>query len=140
MQPGVYFAYMPELGAKTQFKIGWSDVNVTQRIAKLQTGNPFKLELYGYISTTDSQVERFLHRKLKKYRGIGEWFNITKEQVDIILALYDVGEEPETTRKKPKTNHDESKQEFSCKWCGFVFNNFSYLEMHEEICTVKLKP
>tara|TARA_B110000014_G_C19603517_1_gene319745 strand:+ start:187 stop:510 length:324 start_codon:yes stop_codon:yes gene_type:complete len=84
---GVYFIHTPELGEKSLFKIGWSK-HILKRIKQLQTGNGYKLELYKSIESSDSNLETKTHQALAQYRVIGEWFKLSKDQVDVIVSIY----------------------------------------------------
>lgn len=61
-------------------KIGYSS-SPENRLAQLQTGNPFVLEL---VTTAEGGIEeeRRLHSLFKKYRLSGEWFDYNKEIKD----------------------------------------------------------
>lgn len=58
-------------------KIGYS-LSPENRLAQLQTGNPFSLEL---VATTEGGIEkeRELHNFFKQYRLSGEWFDYNRE-------------------------------------------------------------
>jgi hypothetical protein len=63
------------------FKIGIAS-DVRSRIASLQTGNPYKLELAACYSFPSAEVvERALHMKFDGVRMVGEWFNLDTEQL-----------------------------------------------------------
>jgi hypothetical protein len=63
------------------FKIGIAS-DVRSRIASLQTGNPYKLELAKCYSFSNAEViERALHMKFEPVRMVGEWFRLTDEQL-----------------------------------------------------------
>lgn len=68
-RPGfVYF-----IGCNNKFiKIGFTN-DVGRRMTRLQTGNPYKLELLGAFRGTGDD-ERKIHRELKALREKGEWF------------------------------------------------------------------
>ena len=84
---GVYFIHTPELGDKSRFKIGWSK-NIPKRLKELQTGNGFELKLYKCISTNDRTLETTIHQSLSLYRKQGEWFELSEEQVDVIVSIF----------------------------------------------------
>lgn len=67
-------------------KIGVTE-NVTLRVATLQTGNPYPIELLCKWHTSDPyDEERFWHNHLKQYRVRGEWFKLPDEIVaDMII-------------------------------------------------------
>ena len=58
-------------------KIGYSS-NVTKRMNVLQTASPRKLYLLSSFYGTRKD-EKQIHRKFKKERQRGEWFNLTNE-------------------------------------------------------------
>lgn len=61
------------------YKIGKA-INVEKRIKEFSTGNP-SIEL---IKTIDGNCESYLHRKYKDKRVVGEWFQLTVEDIDEI--------------------------------------------------------
>lgn len=66
----------------THYKIGIAN-DVQTRLATLQTGNPFELELiecYGFENA--EIVERAIHQAFKKQRIRGEWFELNSHQVE----------------------------------------------------------
>lgn len=58
-------------------KIGYSRYP-KDRLANLQTGVPFMLEIISVIDG-DARMEKKLHQKLNSYRIMGEWFNWNEE-------------------------------------------------------------
>lgn len=70
-----------------EFKVGESN-QPSQRVKNLQTGNPRQLRIYKVIecATKDKAqvVEDMIHARLSHKRNRGEWFNITKDEVDEI--------------------------------------------------------
>lgn len=54
-------------------KIGWSN-NIRRRLGISSMYAPFGLEVIGWISSDDSELEKRIHRDLKKYKLRGEWF------------------------------------------------------------------
>jgi hypothetical protein len=65
------------MGMTNYFKIG-KTTNITRRLQNLKTGNPFELHL---IYLFDGDVERQLHKKFKRNKIRGEFYQLTKEQV-----------------------------------------------------------
>ena len=68
-----------------KIKIGVS-VQIRKRLAQLQTGNPNKLELMGWITPEDDYgTEKVLHKRYKEKRVPGgggkEWFTISQDVV-----------------------------------------------------------
>lgn len=69
------------------FKIGRTDHDPQKRLATLQTANAEALELYAYIPTpTPLQLEMELHKRFSGCRKAGEWFAVSPEQIDQVLA------------------------------------------------------
>jgi hypothetical protein len=81
----VYFILDPD---RHQIKIGKS-AKPLKRVKGLQTGNPTKLLLMGWISD-DRVSEQNLHDKYKDRRELGEWFAIDQDDVlgELQSALY----------------------------------------------------
>ena len=77
--------YFIRSGKKVPIKIGYTDGDADQRLASLQTGNPFELNLLGCISG-DMERERLIHKKFEDYRVRGEWFRATSELLSLIFA------------------------------------------------------
>jgi hypothetical protein len=67
-------------------KIGFA-VDVGERIAKLQTGNPFELVLMTVLEDEPAIVERWLHEALDQYRRRGEWFKLHKRIEGLIELI-----------------------------------------------------
>lgn len=66
-------------------KIGYTKNDVRKRLKQLQTSNPNKLFLLGYIEG-DKNVEKTLHKKFSSsiIRQNGEWFSPTQDLLDYI--------------------------------------------------------
>lgn len=79
------------------FKIGESN-NPEQRLKTLQTGNMRKLKIYKLIrfnsKTLAQAFESNLHRIYKSTRILGEWFKISKNDIDNICANFNNAEPP----------------------------------------------
>jgi hypothetical protein len=74
----VYF--IRELGSLA-IKIGRAS-EVKRRVGQLQTGNPSKLELLGWLVTeNDAKAELMLHESFIEERIRGEWFSIDQDDV-----------------------------------------------------------
>lgn len=68
-------------------KIGRAKV-IEKRRKALQTGNPRKLLLLGWIRTEDDddvRLEKRLHKYFAEHRGSGEWFDL--EPADVLQIL-----------------------------------------------------
>lgn len=73
-----------------QVKIGRAR-NIEKRRKQLQTGNPRKLLLLGWIRTADDvSVERALHQKFSSRRANGEWFDLDPAEVLPILSQFGI--------------------------------------------------
>jgi hypothetical protein len=79
--PFVYFIH--EDNHTDVFKIGKTELHVSDRLAQLQTGNPRKLIVYRWIEVEDhSATEEYLHAKHVESHIRGEWYKISREVVD----------------------------------------------------------
>ncbi len=66
-------------------KIGYS-ANPIKRLNTIQTGCPFKLKMIVVVKGNRS-VEKALHKKYKKYKTNGEWFNYKEELKEAIEKI-----------------------------------------------------
>ncbi len=97
----IYFIYeQPEFSAKNflenvdpmdgigEFKIGES-INPTERCKTLQTGNKRKLMIYKTVfcgtKMQAQAIEASIHERFKHTRISGEWFKISKREVDQVV-------------------------------------------------------
>jgi hypothetical protein len=91
-------------------KVGRS-LNVEKRLKTLQTSNPFPLTLILTILTNDSpQVESNLHKIFRHKRVYGEWFNLSDQDIDLVLNLKQQIENP--VAKSVKTSVVDSELPF----------------------------
>jgi hypothetical protein len=75
------YLYLIRSSGEEVYKIGIAS-DVRSRIASLQTGNPYKLELADCYSFPSAEaVERVLHMKIEGVRMIGEWFRLDSSQL-----------------------------------------------------------
>ncbi len=80
------YVYIIRKENSTHYKIGWtSDSNIEKRCKNLQTGSPEKLFVTGYFPASSQKTEKVIHKYFSKYHITGEWFNLTKIQVENIL-------------------------------------------------------
>lgn len=79
----VGYVYFIRSGPTGPIKIGWA-LDVEQRINTLQTGNPEKIELLGYVTGTVLD-EMELHRNFDSVRLRGEWFNPAEELLSFVV-------------------------------------------------------
>lgn len=80
-----YVYLIGEKNNENKYKIGstrCSDIN--KRLKQLQTGNSNQLILESYYETDKPfKLETMLHNKFKKNNVIGEWFEMTENDIDI---------------------------------------------------------
>lgn len=70
------------------YKVGVTlDSSIQRRIAQLQIGNPFVIELVAKTGTIHNayDVEKSLHSKFKDNRVRGEWFSLSDEELEVVL-------------------------------------------------------
>jgi hypothetical protein len=79
-----YFIIENEDNEKHRIKIG-SSKDPGKRIRELQTGNPRKLAIMGWIECENQDLEKSLHKKYEKKKLNGEWFTI--EPADVFEEL-----------------------------------------------------
>ena len=68
-------------------KIGYS-IEPKSRLAQLQTGNPYPLELLSVIEG-EIQLEKEIHERFKECRLQGEWFVLTQDILDYFKCAND---------------------------------------------------
>lgn len=78
--------YFIRMGKDGPIKIGKTNGHPWARLAELQTGNPYKLELVAYISAPD-QIEEQLHAYFDEYRMEGEWFQPVPEVLEFAALV-----------------------------------------------------
>ena len=73
-----------------QVKIGRAK-DIERRRKGLQTGNPRKLLLLGWIRTDDDvRLEKEIHQNFSHLRGTGEWFDLDPADILPILEHYGI--------------------------------------------------
>ena len=86
-RPSVYFIY--EQNEPCLFKVGQS-IRPWERMRNLQTGNSRKLVIYKTIECATKKqaeiIEDSIHIRHAANRVRGEWFTISKNDVDAICA------------------------------------------------------
>lgn len=83
MIQGYVYIIESELGI---YKIGRTK-NVDARISQLKS-LPFKIELVHTITCEDDQqFEQGLHDRFKDKRKTGEWFNLTKDDIEQLKTI-----------------------------------------------------
>lgn len=78
----IYFIYAPDAKA---VKIGFT-THLKQRLHKLQSTSPCKLELLAQVQGT-FRTEQTIHAVFHDYRLHGEWFRSDKVVLDFIARL-----------------------------------------------------
>lgn len=68
----------------TYIKIGYS-LNPVGRMKQIQTGNPHELTMVAYFPG-DQTLEKHLHEQYSDKRIIGEWFDLTFDDVENICS------------------------------------------------------
>lgn len=70
-------------------KIGFTN-NLNERLLKLQTGSASKLKYVHTIKTVNFKaLETALHKRFETCRLLGEWFDLSDEDVDYIKSISD---------------------------------------------------
>ena len=73
--------------ADSKYKIGVAK-SISNRLRLLQTGNPYKLSVYKeYRISTESaarELEKELHSMFNSKRMEGEWFNLMKDDLELL--------------------------------------------------------
>lgn len=84
MENDGYVYLLNESGDDAMYKIGVSrNSDIKKRIKKLQTGNGNEIiERYKFFSRRPFRLETMLHQYYHESRCEGEWFLLTKEQVE----------------------------------------------------------
>ena len=80
-----FYIYIINQENTNYYKIGISKQIISNRIAALQSGNPFKLNvIWKYYTPNASRIEKELHNKYKSNNVSGEWFELSKNDIEII--------------------------------------------------------
>jgi Meiotically Up-regulated Gene 113 (MUG113) protein len=67
------------------YKIGYTMDSVASRVSNIQMSNPNKVRLVCSIpSQTASTLERELHQRFRDRRVRGEWYQLTRRQVEAL--------------------------------------------------------
>ena len=87
MQDG-YVYLICENGDNELFKIGVTKGDIEKRLKKLQTGNGNQLICVNYFKSNNPyKLEKMLHGHFHNEREEGEWFLLSREQVDSFTEL-----------------------------------------------------
>jgi hypothetical protein len=77
------------INSATLYKIGSTRRRLDARIKELQTGCPDELMLVHSISTTHPEkLEKEIHSRYAHKRLKGEWFELEKEDLELIKDIY----------------------------------------------------
>ena len=79
------FTYFIQGELTQHIKIGKTNCGIEERMSKLQTGSPDKLNFLGACFGPSSS-EAALHYKFKKYRIHGEWFLPSEKIIEFIAS------------------------------------------------------
>jgi len=82
---GVATGYIYFVRCQHYVKIGYAK-DVEKRLAGLQTGNPYKLEVVATVPGTPS-LERAFHKALRRKYVRGEWFELDSEVQQLIAQI-----------------------------------------------------
>ena len=89
-----------------RIKIGISQ-NISERIKTLQNAGGCRMELIwsSCLIYNANYIEKLLHDRFKKYRYLGEWFNINQDEVvlEAISLIAEIGEK-EREKQLPRYN------------------------------------
>ncbi|CAL9970203.1 hypothetical protein VPHD51_0024 [Vibrio phage D51] len=81
------FIYLIRCEGTMWVKIGKTQRNVEDRLAALQTGNPYKLSVVSVLPVSDcNYTEAKMYEEFAHLRGIGEWFSVD-ESMESMLHL-----------------------------------------------------
>jgi hypothetical protein len=74
--------YFIQQGYDGPFKIGYTSNHQTMedRVPSLQVGNPMPLRLIGFVDG-DMDTEKMLHDHFTGFRMVGEWFNVSMQEI-----------------------------------------------------------
>ena len=87
---GTGYIYLVRCKGFDFYKIGISKISAAHRLANLQTGCPFDLEVLhvGYAIGYKS-IEVLLHNKYRQYSERGEWFKLNDKLVSDVIKDID---------------------------------------------------
>lgn len=95
--------YFLKAGDFIAYKIGFTASDPLKRMADLQVGCPFKLELLGAIEGTWAQ-EQSLHELLANFKTIGEWFSPNTVVTEAIKRAIETGARIDVASKTKRQN------------------------------------
>ncbi len=88
----LYFAKIKDFSDKEIVKIGITYGCPSKRVLNLQTGCPFKIELWKAfdLKTTNYQkIEKAIHQEMEPYRTVGEWFELNDDSREIVDSVFE---------------------------------------------------
>ena len=78
------------LKANNIYKIGITKNKVSNTVKGLQTGCPFKIEIFDTFETrNDLAVETALHKIFRNKGTYGEWFELSNEDIEKLYSTID---------------------------------------------------
>jgi hypothetical protein len=81
--------YTIRAGDTDVVKIGFTEGDIEARVQGLQTGSAFRLRVEALLSG-DRKMEKCLHEHFAEKRMCGEWFSLSKDDVQKRLLLPDI--------------------------------------------------
>lgn len=77
------YVYLIQDSDNNTYKIGVTKGSPMERLRKLQTGNPNKLNMiYHYLSSYPYRLESMLHSKFNMYHKLNEWYSLPYHEVE----------------------------------------------------------
>ena len=77
-----YVYLIQEETDENKYKIGMTNRTLEKRMNSLQTGNPNKLTLISYYESKNPKaIETTLHRLFSSKKVLGEWFDLTEDDI-----------------------------------------------------------
>jgi hypothetical protein len=82
----MYKVYLIKNVDEEQYKIGYTRREVQQRLKEFKTGNCNELKIVSvYESEWGTKIEANLHRRYRRNKINGEWFELTKKEEEEFL-------------------------------------------------------
>lgn len=121
-------------------KIGYSkEPNPDKRRVAMSMYYPYGLELVDFIqSYKPYELEKKIHKKLEAFRIKGEWFKVSKDQIETMVNLYTDAEDLSIRNealsliadrlaiKKGYVNLGEGEKQFSKSFTKFIHANVEF--------------
>lgn len=81
------YVYIVHCLGTDYYKIGISTIPPLARLANLQTGCPMNLSMiHVFANLGAAELEREIHARLRQFRMRGEWFKLSKSELDGLVA------------------------------------------------------